>query len=334
MPVGPVREFLQVTKESAYGTPKTTPTAGTDVIPIRLGGANQFTMRPNPVVVPVMYGGGLNVEAETISDKTELRGSLQTELTYSQAALLLGAALIPINSGQTAPWVTTEPPGQMASLTIDHAIVYEDTGAVKRTRYTGVKVDAGSIQASEESQKIMLQLDLIGSKYDGNTFDVSSDPNSTVFPLPEDDDYPTDFVTFIHSADGLLIDTVGFVPYTSLNFSWQRNHDSRFYASRWIQLLRTYGRKFTLESGVTLVASPDLRAAFQTLAAKEVTLAFTDGTTTLNFDFKAHARIEGLEDDLQLGQIYQRTLTIGSRNDAAAGSDFEFSIEVAEPPGG
>ncbi len=56
---------------------------------MRLSGANQFTMRAVPVVVEVPYGGGFNVTAESISDKQELKGSLTTELCYSQAKMLL-----------------------------------------------------------------------------------------------------------------------------------------------------------------------------------------------------------------------------------------------------
>lgn len=325
MPVGFAREFLQITKESAYKVKKTTPVRGTDQIAIRLDGANQFTPRAVPVAVPVMYGGGLNVEAATISDKTEIKGSLTSELCYSQAAFLLGLALTKMNAGQTVPWTSTEPVNQFASVWIDHAVWQDDSGTYKRTAYPGCKVDTGSVATSESDQKVMLNLGLIGSSFQGNTYDSSADPTSTEFPQPTDVEYPTDFVTFIHSNAGFLFGGSAFLPYTSLNFSWQHNHAANFYANRFAQSLRAYGSKFKLDSDVTLVASPAFRSQFQYLTAITPSLAFTDGAHTITFDFKANARIEGLDDNLPLGTIYQRKLSIGSRYDSTANTDFGFT---------
>lgn len=319
------REFLQITKESALGVKKTTPVRGTDQIAIRLEDGNSYTPRATPVTVPVMYGGGYNVEADTISDKMEVKGTLKTTLCYSQASLLLGAALSKINSGQTAPWTTTEPANQYASVWIDHAIWRDDTGTYKRTAYPGCKFDAGNFAVSEDSQKMTVSLDVLGTKYQGNTFDSSVDPTALEFPQPDDDEYPTDYVLFIHSNAALLIDTVAFLKYKSLNFSWQNNHVVEYFANRFVQQQRSWGRKLKLDSDVHLVASPDFRAAFQTLAAKDVSVAFTNGTNTLTLDFQGNARIEGLDDDLPLGTNYMRRMSIGSRFDTAAGTDFSFT---------
>jgi hypothetical protein len=319
------REFLQITKESALGVKKLTPVRGTDQIAIRLEDGNSYTPRANPVTVPVVYGGGYNVEADTISDKTEVKGTLKTTLCYSQIPMLLGAGLSKINSGQTSPWTTTEPVNQYASVWIDHAVWRDDTGTYKRTAYPGCKFDAGSISISEESQKMTASFEVIGTKYQGNTYDSSTDPDATAFPQPLDTEYPTDYVLFIHSNAALLIDTVAFLQYKSLGFSWQSNHVVDFFANRFVQQQRSWGRKLKLDADVLLRASPDFRAAFQTLAAKAVTLAFTNGVNTLSLDFKGNARIEGLDDDLPLGTNYQRKLSIGSRYDATAGADFAFA---------
>src|SRR4051794_33279942 len=103
---GFAREFVQITKESAFGVKKTSPVRGTDQIVIRLEEGNSFTPRATPVTASVMYGGGYNVESDTISDKTEVKGSLKTTLCYAQAEMLLGMALTKINPGQTEPWTT------------------------------------------------------------------------------------------------------------------------------------------------------------------------------------------------------------------------------------
>ena len=239
-----IREFLQVTKESAFRTPKASPVRGTDQIPVRLSGANFFTMRGTPIVEDVPGGGGRNVVAASVNDKHELKGRLQTELGWSNAELLLGWALSPINSGQTAPWTTTEPAGQYASCALDHAYFQDDAGTMKRKRNRGCKVDSGSLSFSDAQRRLMISLDIIGSVYDGNIFDASADPNATVFPVPTPDEFvgDGDFVTFNQSNGGLLIGGTPFTFYHDLTINWQYGTVVDFYANRFAQRLRSWSR--------------------------------------------------------------------------------------------
>ncbi len=176
-----IREYVQLTQEDAFGVPVAAPTRGVDQICIRLPGPNQQTMRPNPVTIEVPYGGGFNIIRDSVSDKTELKGTLTTPLFYSQAKFLLGWAL-ERNTG-TAPWVTAEPLQQFASVTLDHAIM-DDTGAWKRKRYTGVKADGFHFTMSDEAQYATVAVDILGGTYQGNTFDSSADPTGTDGPDP------------------------------------------------------------------------------------------------------------------------------------------------------
>lgn len=326
MAVGFEREFLQITQESAYGTPVVSPVRGTSQLVMRLSGANQFTMRAVPVVVDVPYGGGWNVTAESISDKQELKGSLTTELCYSQASMLMGMGLTRINAGQTLPWVTTEPVNQLVSVTIDHAIWQDDTGAYKRSRYKGVKVDGGKIELSEDSQKVMLTLDLIGGTPEGNPYDSSTDPDATVFPQPTDAEYPTDFVLFIHANGGLTLSGGVFAEFTQLTASWKNMLQAQWFANRFVNKLRSYGRKITLDATCNILATPDVRTAFKALTAVTGKLILTNTTHTITLDLKTNARYENLDDDLKLDQTFQRKITLGSRYDkGAAHTDFSFT---------
>lgn len=325
MPVGFAREFVQLTKESAYGVPMTTPVRGTDQIAIRLEDGNSFTPRADPVTVPVMYGGGNNVEADTISDKTAIRGNLTTTLCYSQAPILLGLALQKIDSAHTLPWPHTDPEHQLASVCADHAIWQDDTGSYKRTRYTGCKVDGGNLAVSSETQKATLSLELIGSKYEGNTYDSSTDPTALAFPQPADDEYPTDYVLFGHSCPGFLLDDTAFIQYLSLSCNWTYGQVVNYFCSRFVQQQRTWGRKLVFASDVILRSTPDLRAAYQTLARKKLKLIFANGTNTITLDWQTNARIEGLTDTLPLAENYMRTLTIGSRHDGSTGVEFSYT---------
>jgi hypothetical protein len=319
-----VREFLQITKESAYRVPMTTPTRGTDQIAIRLDGDNSFTMRASPVKVPVRYGGGYNVECDHISDKMEIKGALRTRLCYSQAEILLSMLLTRINSGQTEPWVTTEPPCQYASVCIDHAILNEDTNVTKRTRYLGVKADGGSLTVSEDSQECTLNLDLFAGKYEGNPFDASTDPNSTVFPLPDDDEYPTDYVEFLHST--MTLAGGAFLKYTSYELTAQNAHDPHYYASRFITDLRSYGRTVTQNTDIKLVATPDLRLAFEQLTPIALQLEFDNGVNTITLNSFDNALVGGLDDSLPMGTMYMRRLTMNSRYSSTGGDVLGFTF--------
>lgn len=325
-----IREFLQITKESAYGTIMTSPTRGTDQIVIRLPGANQFTPRPTPVTIDLPYGGGFNVTSDSVSDKTEIKGSLTTPMTYSQAALLLGWGLERISGtgGSMVPWTTTEPASQFASCTVDHAIWRDDTGDYKRTRYTGMKVDTGKIEVSDESQYATLTLDLIGQLYQGNTFDSSADPTATVFPVPGDSEFALDYVLWIHSSGGLMLGstTQARAEYTSLAINWNHKHDVRYYATRWVQAQRSFGSDFSIDSDLTLVSTPDDRATFQTLGALAASVAFTNGAHTLTFQYNGNNRIKSLGDDLPLEKIYGRKFSLMNRYDRTAGGWFGFTF--------
>src|SRR6185503_5771302 len=322
-----VREFLQITEENAYKTFNGAVSRGTNQIAIALQEGNAFTMRPRPVKINIPYGGGLAVRKASVSDKTELKGKLRTLLTYSQASLLLGAGLTRINGAQTAPWTTTEPIGDLASFTIDHGIYRDDTGDYKRTRYLGCKITGGSIEVSEDSETTVLDLDIVGSTPQGNTFDSSSDPGSSPFPIPADSDYATDYVLFSHSGGNLTRNNAAFAEYTRLKVSWENVIDAKYFANRFVQKVRCYGRQLMLDSDIVLRASPNFRSSYYelTTALDETKLVFNNGTHNITLDFYTNALIDSLEDDTSLEKLYGRKLQLISGYDTGNTADFAFS---------
>jgi hypothetical protein len=318
-----IREYAQLTQESAYGVAVATPTRGTDQICIRLPGPNQQTMRPNPIVQPVPYGGGFNIIKDSVSDKTELKGTLTTPLFYSQSKFLLGWAL-DRNNG-TLPWITTEPLQQFASVTLDHAIM-DDTGTWKRKRYTGVKCDGFKFNMSDEAQYATVSFDIMGGTYQGNTFDSSADPTVTVFPIPVDADFPADFVLWIHTHGGFTLGAGLRAQYSSLGLTAQHQHDVRYYANRFVQVMRSFGSAFEIDADLTLLMTPDDRGAHDTLAPVTAQLVITDGTHTITFNLFTNNRIKGLDDDTQLAKLYGRKLSLENRYDGTAGNWFALTV--------
>lgn len=322
------REYLMVVVESAFGTPKASPVKGTDSIFVRLDEGNAFSMEPNPLTVEINHGGGYAVKQDTVSSKTELKGSLKLKLCYSQAKILLGLALTKINAGQTSPWTTTEAKDDLASVSIYHAVFQDDTGTFLRQKYVGVKCTGGKLDVSEDSQVMALSLDLQGSKYFPNEFGDATAITTTEFPVPLETDYANDYVTFSHSDGGMFVGdlVVARAYYWTLGLSWTNKVEATYFAKRFAPRIRCYGREVALDSELMLVSSPNDLATFRQLGGLAAKTVFTNGTNTLTFDFKSSNRIKGLPYDTTLDRTYRRKFSLENRFDPTAGVDFSLAV--------
>jgi hypothetical protein len=335
---GNPREYLMIVEESAYKTPVASPVvwttsttyglANASAYYVRLDGGNAFTMRPRPVQVTVPYGGGFAVDAFKVSDKIECKGNLNIKLCVGQAPFLLSWAASRINSGQTAPWTTTEPAGDLASCSIYHAIVRSD-GSVKRRVYLGCKVDGWNLAVSEDSTVSTLQLSLSGSTPQGNQFDSSVDPTATPFPAPADADFPVDPYIFLHLGGTSFVTYAGAVrtQFTEMNISSQNALARRFYANRFIQLLRFMGRKTTVASKLQYpLAAQDDRTNYEGTLSETCSIELGNGTHSVTMNFNGQNVLSPLEDDLALNDIYFQSSTSNNMWDATAGSDFTLAF--------
>jgi hypothetical protein len=315
-------------KESSYGTAMASPVAGTDSLYTRLVDGNAFGLIADPVITQVAYGGGYDVPAEYISDFTEVKGGLTTNLYAGQAAFLMGWALARINTAQTSPWTTTEPPGDLASVTAYHATQRSD-GSYKRTKYTGVKCTSFRIEASRGSPIWKVSLDLVAQKYVGNTYDGSSDPTTTEFPDPAETDYPTNPYLFIHSSGGLLLGSgSGTVrsQYESLALAVANTIDARPFESRFLQVAAFRGRRSTLDVALRLKATPDDDAAYLALAAQRAQLTLTNGANSVVINFQGNNFLSRRARDLPLNKVFMRTLTITNAFSQSAANDLSYTV--------
>ena len=324
-----------VVEESAYKTPVGTPTvwttstsyglANAQAYYVRLDGGNAFTMRSRPVVVTTPFGGGVAVPAYSVSDKQELRGRLQMKLSVTQAPFWLSWAAQRINSGQTAPWTTTEPVGDLASCSIYHAIQRAD-GTYKRRLYQGCKVDSWSLDISEASTVGTLSLDISGSTAQGNQFDSSSDPTSGTFPSPADNYFPVDPFVFIHTSGLITIAGSARSQITELKVDSRNVLARSFFNDRWIQLLRWVGRTTHVATKLLYAASPDDRTAYEGLTPGAVSIGMNNGAHGFTMDLKAQNIMNPLEDDLPLDNLYFQSNTENNQWDPSAGADFALSF--------
>lgn len=318
------REFAMIVIESAYKTAKTTPTAGTEAIYVRLDGGNALTLRPKPIQTPIAYGGGYATNAFTVSDQIECVGTLQTKLYASQAKFLLDWACTPINSGQTAPWTTTEPVGDLASCSVYHAIMRSD-GTYKRRLYKGVKVEGGSVSVARDGQVASLSLNLRASTPEGNAFDSSTDPNSTIFPAPAETAYPTDPYLFIHSAGNFTYGSSR-TQFSSVAINWTNKMSAQWFENRFVNVHRFLGRESTLEASLYYKPTPDDRASFEGLTAQTLSFELDNGTKATTFTFNSQNVIQDLDDDLPLDQVYMQNIVVANYFDPTAASDWSVAV--------
>jgi hypothetical protein len=321
-------EFLQVVKESAYGTAMTSPVAGTDSIYIRLTGANYFTPRPVPGYVTVPFGGGFAVEGYRKYDKYVISGNLQLELCYSQAHILLDWAITRLLTAgsTTTPWASTEPSGDLASCSVYHGIMRDD-GTIKRRHYKGVKVHNWRL-AFADGQAAKLTLGLQASKMDGNTIDSTTDPDATAFPAPADTAFPTDVVLFPHLGSNVSIAGSAVQYYQSLELAATNQMDTRFFpgvSPYFATFDRLRGRAATADAKVLYTASPDWRAAYEAITKEAASFSATNGTNTIEVTFNASNVIDPLRDDVQPGKVHDQQFTLHNQWDTSASQDIAFT---------
>jgi hypothetical protein len=331
------REYLMIVEESAYKTPVASPVvwsqsttyglANAQAYYLRLDGGNAFTMRPRPVQVSVPYGGGVAIEAFRVSDKAELKGQLNVKLCVGQAPFLLSWAGQRITGG-TAPWTTSEPNGDLASCSIYHAIVRSD-GSVKRRVYLGCKVDSWALSVSEDSTVSTLSMQISGSTPQGNQFDSSTDPTAGTFPAPADNNFPIDPYVFLHLGGTSFVTYGGAVrtQFTEMNINSTNILARRFYANRYIQLLRFMGRKTTVSTKLQYpLAAQDDRTNYEATASETASIELGNGTHSVTFGLNGQNVLGPLEDDLALSDIYFQSSTSNNMLDSTAGSDFTLTF--------
>lgn len=334
------REFLMIVIESSWGTAKSTPSLGTDKCYLRLDQGNAFSMEAEPVQSGIMFGGGLAVEAETVSDVVQCKGNFNFILYPGiWSNLLLNWAITPINSGRTTPWTTTDsagvnPVGDTASLSFYHAYMNE-SGTYRRTRYAGVKCDDWQLAASESGDGRIWRISgsCTGIRPVGNAWDSSSDPDATEFPAPADANYPTGPYTFGHLASGTGTVTLGSSSGTNraatcagLTIRARNKYAQNYFTSRFLGLNRFVGRESTCEANLRLKVSPNDRDSYRALTAQTVSVILDNGTNSATLTYNGNNVLRPWARDLPLDREYMQKLTFMNRYSATAGGDISVTL--------
>lgn len=306
------REFAVLTIESAYGTIQTSPTLNTQFIPLRLNEGNAVTVRRSPVRQVVRTADTRNRRAFQISERHSVAGQIKCLAYVAHMPLLMRWALTPINSGQTSPWTTSEQPNDLASCTLDHAIEDPTNGTITRYRYTGLKVESGSLTFDNQTDMGVLTLNVIGKT-----------TGSTSFAVPTDSDYPAT----VYCLQDLT--TIGLGGTTtnirSIALNWTNDMAARFDELSSLASCRLRGRTVDLTASLLYKISPDRRTQFNNQTALTCEFTFTNGSNTMVWDFYDNCTLSSVGDQTPLAEEFEQELTAESFYDAAT-DDSDFGI--------
>lgn len=335
------REVLMICVESSYGTAKATPVLGTDKFYMRLDKDNAFGVEAEPVQLAISYGGGVAIEADTVSDVVETQGSFDFLLYPGiSSQILLNWAITRVNTGRTTPWTTTDaggvmPVGDLASLSFYHAILQEDGATYTRTRYAGAKCLDWQVTASETGDGRMFRLSGTMSciRPVGNAWDSSSDPDATEFPLPAETDYPFGPFTLGHLATGSGVVTLGASAGTDRKASLARllvkgtNHvDTRYYTSRFPVTARFTGRSVTAEADMRYKVSPNDKTSWRALTAQTVNIIIDNAAHAVTFALNGNNLIRPWKRELANDKEYMQSLTYANRFSPSAAADMSVTV--------
>lgn len=316
------REALYAVVESAYGTTKTTPVVGTDCWYFNLPDSDSFGGVMSPVMQEIAYGGGIDVPFDVVTDHYQTQLAWKGFVYPTLDNFLLNLACQRINAGQTAPWTTTEPPGDLASASL-YKLWLTRGGTTVRKRFAGAKVASLSLDCSRQDPKLRFTASLVAKREVGNSVESGppADPDGTEFPAPTDSQLPTGPYLFSHSAANLSVGGSAVTNYQSVGLKVTNALDTLYFEGKFPSVVAWCGRRIELTFTRLLATSPDYRGFFQGLTAKATYLKFDNGTSSFKVDMGARCHLTAYAQQLGLGKEFLETVTITGKWDTSGGTD-------------
>lgn len=313
----PIREYLILTTESTYGAYNSSGT----VVNIPLDGSNAFKAIPKPVTYSIRSAASLNKRFIRGTQKTKVGATLTTDLYSEQAATLLGWATTEINSGQTSPWTTTEPVGDLASATLDHAIMRGD-GTFRMKRYLGCKVKTWRLSCDNHGDLTKIALGISVQKYQGNSYDSSSDPSLTA---PAISAFPVAVYAFQHTAGNLTIASAR-TNFTSLSISGENIVQEPFDEGHFISRCRYKGRNIDFQVNLESKSTPDDFTTYLTQAAVSAQVEWVNGAHSVTVNFEGSNYVDEYGEDHPLDADMYYDLHLQNYLSATAGTDLAITV--------
>jgi hypothetical protein len=322
-----MRRYLTITQEAAFGTYNGSGTT----INFRLSGSGAFKPMQRPDFWTVMDGSGLGVNVIAGTNTCTVTGSLTAELTYTQAAFLLGWAMTRVNAGQTTPWTTAELPYDLASCTIDYARQYFDTVNYDATRYTGCKISSLSLSGSKDSPKVMIALGIVASAFSGHPYTDAATLANPTASLPALSTYPTDVTVFQHLSSGstgfVKLNNVARSNFDSWSLSLQNKLNPYFDENRFANSIRLGGRALTANVNFRKKSTVSDFALWYppTPLGNATQFKLNNQTNSILIDFGVNSYVSMVDEMSPVDAEHYYGVTIQNMLSSSAGTDFSFT---------
>jgi hypothetical protein len=290
------QQWVRITKEATYGTFDASALTA-DINWYRLTGNNPFTMRVTPQRQTIRSADGGNRRRQVVATRKVVAGNLSTQFYPSQAAKLLAAGM-------------TLTSNDLSSYTID----YWDT--VQEQRFLGCKVQSLAATGTATGDHIPMTIGWLGQ----------SKGTPVTLTQPADTVFPTDLPYLHFESKGLLSIGGTITKYSSLGFDLKNHLDGTWDEDQYITSCLYCGRDLDLTVKLQYISST-LRAALEAQTALTITSAWArSGGVTSTLDLKTKSYVATVSDDLALDKAGYQTIKIEAFYDAAAGTDFAFTV--------
>jgi hypothetical protein len=332
------RHFLMILEESSYGTPALTTgapsTSRFSYVRLDQNSGNAYTLRgqPNWLELPRVDGYAGRGKRLALGGGT-FGGDLTMLVTYTQAKRLLDLATIPVNSGRTTPWVTTDasslmPAGDLASVSIYEGI--DADGTVLRTATRGAKIARLRLACSAQSPAMIATITFAAQKVDPDNNYGGSDstaPSATEFPEPSESDFPTDLVLFQHCGGAVTIGSARTL-FDTFAMEIVNSFDPFRGPNNFVQRMRFWGRESATLGFRNLLTAATDRTAYEANTALDARVTFTLGNQSIAIDFNEANRIDTPpQDSLENGKTFFQELSIANYYDATAAADLSITCD-------
>lgn len=315
-------QYLRMTEENVFGVYDTTSPVA--VYP-RLSSNGAFGRMEQPQFWTIMDGSGLGVQAMSGTQTMALQGNLVTEMGPTLAAVLMPWACTRINSAQTVPWVTTEVPNDLASMTCDYLVTDFARNEV-RVRNLGAKAASLGLACSRDQPKLMSTFGIIAGTVQPNDFDSSVAPTPEDFPVQTCADAPQDCYLFQQMAGHVTVLGAARTNFDSFSMQLTNNLTPYFDEGHFANAIRLGGRTLVVTLRCRLKISPDDWKSYKAGTVGTSSFQFTSGANSMTIAMGAKCYINQIAQESPIDAEPYVTITLVNQLDPATCTDFTVTI--------
>lgn len=305
------RQRLKGTKETTPGVFPGSPAAGTQIA-IRLVGDDAYPTRFQPNVVTIRDAAGSNRNVAALFGTRRTTGSLNTLLWYPYAKLLLPWGMNLVADGEDFKPAYT--------MAYDFAEQMEDAGRTMRYyRHLGNYCDTMTVRGTNSGDGIKVTVSATMVALAEATITVAD------FAAPTLADYPAGDPAIFEDIAGLLSYGGAVTSVRSFEVMVKNKLAVLYDESETPQDVKWCGRDVTWKAELRHKTNAH-RVAFDAVTKRSASLALSNGTDTITFDFKTSNALSALTDKLPLGDAHYQTLDSMVLVDSTSATDLIVTV--------